>query len=76
MASSSQQVAALQEGLRQMLLDKLTDALLQCSSVGHLDTPVLRLEAFIQEGYDGEPGITNRQSPSRRPILSVSTPRQ
>ncbi|KAL2753159.1 hypothetical protein ACRALDRAFT_2044803 [Sodiomyces alcalophilus JCM 7366] len=78
-----QRVTALQESLRQFL-DKLTDALLQCSPVDHFGVPVLRLEAFIQDGHNGIDGTddngqsgetkaTNAELASRRlagPVLS------
>jgi hypothetical protein len=71
MAATSQQVTALRKVLSQKLLDQLTDALLQCSSVDHLKTPILRLDAFIQDGYDGGPGIANAELPKQQ-IISVS----
>lgn len=66
MAPSPEQTAAVRELLRRGLLDQLTDALLKCQSVGQFDSPVLRVEAFIEDkrgdkqivGSDPEPLIS------------------
>ena len=63
------QIAELRKSLRQVLLEQLIDALLHESSADHVNTPILRLEAFIQDGR--EPGIADGESPSRQPIISV-----
>lgn len=50
MAPSPEQTAALRERIRRGLLDQLTDALLKCESVGQIESPALRVEAFIEDG--------------------------
>lgn len=66
MTSPEQQMDTLREGLSRVILDQLAETLRDYSS-GNLANPVLRFEAFIQ---DGEPG-TQGQTP-RSPVVSVS----
>ncbi|UQC79346.1 SET domain-containing protein [Colletotrichum lupini] len=64
MTSPEQQMDTLREGLSRVILDQLAETLRDYSS-GNLANPVLRFEAFIQ---DGEPG-TQGQTP-RSPVVS------
>lgn len=47
---SPHHVDSLRESLGRAILDRLTEALLGCASIDRLANPVLRLEAFIQDG--------------------------
>lgn len=68
MAPSPEQTAALRERIRRELLDQLTDALLKCESVGHIDSPILRVEAFVEDGRHDK---GSESSQSER-LISVS----
>lgn len=61
--ASPQQVDSLRENLRQVILEQLTDALLDWPAMTSLSNPVLRVEAFIQEGSTNVPGHQAAQSP-------------
>lgn len=62
MAPSQDQTAALRERLCQGLLDQLTDALIKYQPVDRGESPILRVEAFIEDG---------RESSQSERIISV-----
>ncbi|WDK14588.1 SET domain-containing protein [Colletotrichum graminicola] len=64
MASPEEQMDSLRESLSRVILDQLAETLRDYSS-GNLVNPVLRFEAFIQ---DGEPG--NQGNSPRSPVVS------
>ena len=73
MALPSEKATALRESLSRALLDQLTEALLSYHSVDQLSAPVLRFEAFIEDGpNNGENATTDDNPWSRQPIVSVS----
>ncbi|KAJ9130437.1 Histone-lysine N-methyltransferase EHMT1 [Pleurostoma richardsiae] len=73
---SPEQLESLRQSLSRAILDHLTDILLQYPSIDRLSNPVLRFEAFIENGYcERERGDratpTESQSPStREPVVS------
>lgn len=66
MASPEQQMDSLRENLSRVILDQLAETLRDYPS-GSLSNPVLRFEAFIQDGETETQG----RSP-RSPVVSVS----
>ncbi|OLN88063.1 SET domain-containing protein [Colletotrichum chlorophyti] len=64
MASPEQQMDSLRESLSRVILDQLAETLKDYSS-GNLTNPVLRFEAFIQDGETGAQG-----QPPRSPVVS------
>ena len=77
---SPDQSDSLRQSLSDAILDDLTDALLQDPSIHCMSKPVLRFEAFIDDGHcenEREHGAratsTESQSLSpREPLISVS----
>jgi hypothetical protein len=61
--ASPEQADSLRENLRQVILEQLTDALLDWPAMASLSNPVLRVEAFIQDGNANVPGHNPMQSP-------------
>ncbi|OBR15136.1 SET domain-containing protein [Colletotrichum higginsianum IMI 349063] len=61
MASPEQQLDTLREGLSRVILDQLAETLRDYSS-GNLANPVLRFEAFIQDGEPGTQGHSPRSA--------------
>ncbi|PKS10482.1 hypothetical protein jhhlp_002234 [Lomentospora prolificans] len=73
MALPSEKATALRESLSRALLDQLTEALLSYHSVDQLSAPVLRFEAFIEDGHNNGENATTDDNPwSRQPIVSRS----
>ncbi|OAQ99392.1 hypothetical protein LLEC1_05087 [Akanthomyces lecanii] len=50
MVASPDRLEALRQALRDEILDQFAEALLDCSSLQELRNPVLRLEAFVENG--------------------------
>lgn len=65
--ASPGQLESLRECLVRSILDDLTNVLLQYPSLDCLSNPVLRFEAFVEDGY-----CSLSPSTSREPVLSVS----
>ena len=68
---SPDNMAPLRQSLNHGILDQLADALLQCTSLDQFNRPVLRLEAFVQEGdrrsaTSGEPSLVASVNSIRR----------
>jgi hypothetical protein len=66
---SPDQMDSLRESLNRAILDRLTEALLDCPSIDRLSNPVLRFEVFIQDGSDT---ATDEPPSSRELVISVS----
>ena len=61
---SRERLDSLRQSFHQGLLDRLAEALLDCASLDQFKTPVLRLDAFVQEGdldamSNGEPALVS-----------------
>lgn len=61
--TSPDQPDSFRESLRRHILEQLTDALLDYSAVGSLANPVLRVEAFLEDGNQAMAGHQTPQSP-------------
>jgi len=82
---SPDQSESLRQGLSHAILDHLTDALLQYPSIHRMSKPVLRFEAFIDDGHCDNEHCDNKRErgaraasteslslSSREPLVSVS----
>ena len=67
MASPPEQADSLRENLRQVILEQLADALLDWPAMTSLSNPVLRVEAFIQDGNAN----ASDQGSGQSPLVSV-----
>ncbi|KAH6677020.1 SET domain-containing protein [Plectosphaerella plurivora] len=70
--ASPEQADSLRENLRQVILEQLTDALLDWPAMASLSNPVLRVEAFIQDGNANVPGNNAMQSPLVTKMVDLS----
>ena len=75
------QSESLRQSLSRAIIDHLADALLQHPSIDRLSNPVLRFEAFIEDGlYEHEPERSidhavpggSRSPSASEPVVSVS----
>lgn len=74
MVVSPDRLEALRQVLRDEILDRFAEALLDCSSLQEYQKPVLRLEAFVENG-DNQSNSRKRSRDQGSPVLSVCVPR-
>lgn len=73
MVVSPDRLEALRQILSDEILNQFAEALLDCSSLENLRNPVLRLEAFVENG-DNQSDNRKRNRDQGSPIVSVRLP--